>query len=425
MSIFKKGYLVFILLFLYFLLLIVNINSIYLFIGDEARYSQSVYSLISGAIDSNNHPLFAKSVWAYITFLFHGYLGVNHPLVWRLGTIIFSLGSLVIFYKIAGIFFSKKISLMAVLLLAFDPMYFSFSRLMQLDIISLFFNLASLYFLLIYIKEKENILVLKSGFFLGLSLAAKFSSIALFVLLPIFIFISGKKVKNIISRFLNTIGFAAFSIIGFILGNSAFFLMDHGDTGFNGYVIALFKSQLNLGDIATGYHFSPAWSWFTIPQILTLYRINMLEFSESIIAFQNPLFFASSLFIVALTIFLLFNRRQVRRKTIRLQTLLILIFFGGQYFPWFFNIHPTYYYYIIPLLPLVILLFILVLRRVKVLNKVIYVVLGISFFIFVLYFPMLVGLKVQKKYELILYSYSLYTYAPKDTVFCQNCTPRR
>ena len=169
----KESFFLTLFLAIYSVLLLVNINQIYLFIGDEPTYASSVTSLINGVIDRNNHPLLAKSIWAFFVFLFQAITGNDKAVFWRLGTVIFSVGTLALFFKISRLFFPKTASFIALVILALDPMYFSFSRLVQLDIIMLFFSLFSLYYLLLYFKDFRTKNIYLTGLFLGLSIAAK------------------------------------------------------------------------------------------------------------------------------------------------------------------------------------------------------------------------------------------------------------
>ena len=141
---------------LYLVLLMFNINSIPLFVADENVYSESTAAVLHGFIDNNNHPLLAKEITAVIVIITGALTGQYEPIFWRIGSILASLGCLIIFYKICRLRFSEKLSFLAVILLGLDPMFFSFSRIFNLHIFSLVFSLASLYFLLRFIKRNET-----------------------------------------------------------------------------------------------------------------------------------------------------------------------------------------------------------------------------------------------------------------------------
>jgi dolichyl-phosphate-mannose--protein O-mannosyl transferase len=416
----KEGFFLTLFLAIYSVLLLININQIYLFIGDEPTYVSTVNSLINGVIDRNNHPLLAKSIWAFFVFLFQAITGTDKAVFWRLGTVIFSVGTLALFFKISRLFFSKTTSFIALVILALDPMYFSFSRLVQLDIIMLFFSLFSLYCLLLYFKDFRTKNIYLTGLFLGLSIAAKMSSILMLIVISCMLIFYHLKEKNFKLVIPAIYGFLVFTLGGYVLGNVLFLILPTSINLFE-YTRSLISSQLSSQIIEGSYLISPAWSWFTVPQILMLYRVEFANNISSIVAFQNPLLFASTIISVFLTFILILKKRIKKILSYKI----ILLYFLAHYLPWFFSIHPTYYYYIIPLLPVSILMLVNLIVQTAKPKYFLYFFLGFSLLIFALYYPLLTGLSVPKGYECSLMSYSQYQFPPKNSLFCKNCSPRK
>lgn len=370
---------------------------------------------MSGVVNNNNHPLLAKEVWAFFVYLVRGYFGVESAFFWRFGTVIFSIATLFVFFKILRIFFSNKVSFLGTIVLALDPMYFAFSRVVMLDIIALFFSLSSLLFLLKYVKARSQKDLIKGAIFLGLSLASKMAALSLISLIPIYLAFILKKPKKI---FIAIFAFLAFIPLGFSLGNFLYFLLPH-QIGITSYIYEIFSSQLNVAQKA-GYLTSPTFSWFIIPQIITLFRVIYEDGVTAVLAFQNPLFFLLSIPTLVATLVLLIKGKLKMTK----ETILVLIFFLAQYVGWFFGLHPTYYFYIIPLIPLIILLSFKLIEVLK-LKKLFYsLIVAISLIIFLTYYPLLTGFKVPIDYEKALFSYSQYKFPAKNAVFCQKCSPR-
>ena len=135
-------------LFLYFLLLIFNSNAIPLFIGDENYYVTSTRSLMEGVLDKNDQPLLAKTIWMIGVGFFYILTGNDQPTYWRIFTIFLSLGTLIFFYKTLRLYLNRFVAICGVVLLAIDPMYFTMSRIVQLDVPALFFFTLFLYFFL-------------------------------------------------------------------------------------------------------------------------------------------------------------------------------------------------------------------------------------------------------------------------------------
>lgn len=407
-------------LLFYFLLLIISNNSIYLFIGDERIYNNSVFALSSGFIDSNNHPLLAKTIWFFTSTFFGILTGSADAIYVRAGTILFSLLTLVVLYKIARFFFTEKIAFVVAFLVAIDPMYFVFSRILALEIIIIFFSLTSLYLFLLfsYAKRADSLYMNLAGVFLGLSLAVKMST--LFVGFSYLLIITYKLKKEKISKLINyLLSFLLFVITGFTVGNFIFFFKK-SPVNFFVYTLDLFVSQLNMEIAVTNYLSSTPWSWFTVPQILTLFRLDYGETVQTIATFQNPLIFALSIIsFLAFTFFLI--KRKLKKQAFHL---IILLYISSAYLFWFFSLHTTYYYYILIFSPLLTLLAVGLIAKTKFQKQLMIALVSISVVIFTLYFPILVGLKVPKSYEKLLFSYSSYQYPPKDSLFCQLCSPR-
>ena len=410
-----------VLFLLYLFLLAYNINSIGLLVGDEKVYRSSVFSLLDGKIDNNNHPLLAKTIWYYFVYIFSGITGIYKPIFYRLGTILFSIGSLLVFYKIARVFFSKTISFLCVILLAIDPMFFTFSRLLQLDIPALFFLLSSIYYYLKYLDGKKLKLFYVSGIFLGLSLAAKLSAVLLIPLFPLLfmIFNQGKNLKLREIAKINFL-FLTFLSLAFTIGNGIFFFKKTS-IGFAEFIYRLFNSQIGGLINLSGYLHSPAWTWFTIPQILTLYRVPQGESVMSIIAFANPLITIFTLISLVASMIFILRKGILKQKK---QSFLVMVF-SLLYLPWFFNLHATFYYYIIPLIPMAIIMFLLLIRKTKIKLQLLASTILVSIIIFAIYYPLLVGIKVPRSYDVRLYSFSLYRFNNTDTIFCQQCYPRK
>lgn len=400
---------------IYFFLLTYKLAYLPLFVADEPVYVGSSESIMAGAISNNNHPLLAKTVWAFFVYLSRGYFAFESPFVWRLGTVIFSFATLIVFFKILKIFFSKKVSLLGTVLLAIDPMYFAFSRLVMLDIISLFFSLGSLYFFLKFLRSFDTFQLMRGSLFLGLSLASKPSALFILIALPVYLLFVLKKLRRAFSSYKL---FAIFTLLGFLGGNFLYFIFNH-KIPFWKFVYEIFNSQLNVG-AGSGFLNSPAISWFTTPQILTLFRIVYPDGVSTVLAFQNPLFALTTIIVLGTTCYLLLKGTLKPRREISL----ILIYFAALFLPWFLSPHPTYYFYIVPLIPLVIILFLKLISLLKINAFIFPISLAISLTIFALYYPLLIGLKVSKNFEAALFSYSRYKFPAKDTLFCLMCSPR-
>jgi dolichyl-phosphate-mannose--protein O-mannosyl transferase len=263
---------------------------------------------------------------------------------------------------------------------------------------------------------------------MGLSLAAKFNLLFILPALPVIYFMLPFKKIRLLT--VTILGYC-FAWCGFVIGNgiSFIFLWRHNFfTNMNmffTYIIGILYSNLNMSSKAANTtQISSAWSWFTIPQILTFYRLYYKAQAQvsTVVGFQNPVLFLLTIPAVCIIIYLLI-RKKIRKPT---STVIILLYFFGQYLPWLFNIRPTYYYYIFPLIPLIIFLVVRVVGLLpKKTSQNIMVMLAVTSSLFFLaYYPMLIGLNISIRRENISFLYSRYHYPKVNTLFCQFCSPR-
>jgi len=414
----KFGVLVFTCITFYLILQLFNINSAYMSIGDESTYYVSVQRLFDGFIDNNNHPLLAKTIWYFIVIGFYLVTGTDHAAYWRMGTILFSLGTLFVFYRISRFIFSKSYSLLCCLLLAFDPIFFTLSRILMLDIPCLFFLLSSVFFFFSYMKSKEKSKFFLCALFLGLSLATKLFALPLLVAFPLLYMKENFRTERKFSIFPSEV--LIFVVIVFLLyafGNLIYFFK-HPQVNFFEYTFLQFASQPGFGlNISLS---SPAWSWFIIPQVLPLYRVFDGSLVQTIVVFQNPLLFLLTLPTILMTLFLIL---QSKEKNKIVHNLLIILL--SLYLPWIIPIRSTYYYYSIIFLPFIILLFVNLITNIKRSRQI---TIGISAFYvlcFAIAYPLLIGVGIPFLYEDTVNRYSLYKFGERNSINCQLCYPLR
>lgn len=404
-----KKLIIYIFVVIYFVLSLVNINRQRLFVADESAYGDSITAFIHKTVDLNNHPLLAKSIVAAIVIVGQILFAYDFPVFWRLPVIIASLVCLYTLFRICRLRYSRQLSWLAVVLVALDPMYFGYSRTLNLDIFSLMFALLSLYFTLRYFQSNRFSASFWSVVCIGLSLACKLNLLFLAFIQPLLV-----RRRFILSYFLIA--------MAFVIGNLLFFIFPH-NISFLTYFRYMIFSQLNitLANVAKT-QFSSVLSWFAMPQILTMYRTVGLDHKvTALVVFQNPLMFVFNIPVLLISFFLLV-KKSVNQDNRYLAV--VFIYLTGQLLPLCLNLRPGYYYYMIQLIPLIVILFIELLHRMKINYLLTYMACVITVAVFVLYYPLLVGIPISKKYEAVLFSYSRYRYPPVNTLFCQFCSPR-
>lgn len=404
-------------------LLLKNISAIRLFIGDEPYYSDSVVAILNGRItEDDHHPLFIKTWWYFWVYLFYILTGTDNVVFWRIGTIIASVSSLLIFNQICNYFFDRKTSAIATILLAIDPIFFSFSRQLVLDIPAFFLMLVAFKNQLEFITTRSYKALYLSSIFIGLAFAGKISTpVLLFpITLALIFFIDSVKHLSVKPIVYKSVLAVSLFILSFIAGNFIFFFKQT-PAGFVSYIRHIFVSQFTI-KYAEGFLSSPAWTWFTIPQIVTLIRILPNSAVQTLVFFQNPTFFILTIPSLIIIFIYLFKSRSFSQKNSSL--ILVVLSFSVQYFVLAVTGHQTYYHQIIPLLPLIIILSIYSLQIIFGLKYTLPILLTLSLLIFFIYFPVLNGTIISPRLDHFLFKYSKYNFPPRDDLYCQKCSPR-
>jgi hypothetical protein len=141
-------------------------------IFDEAYYIPAAVDLLEGRPSNIEHPFMGK-LWGALGIAIFG----NNWFGWRIFYVIISTSLLYVFYRLCKIFLDEKISIYCTTLLAFENMFFIHSSIVMLDIPSIFFGIAGVYF---FLKKR----IFLSAVLLGLSILNKETGV-LFILVII------------------------------------------------------------------------------------------------------------------------------------------------------------------------------------------------------------------------------------------------
>jgi dolichyl-phosphate-mannose--protein O-mannosyl transferase len=395
-------------------LLLNQINTIRLFIGDEPVYAEGLTQLIRGSISNSNHPLFVRSILAMIVKIFWIITQTDMAFFWRIGIVSFAIGCVIVFYKLCEKFISSKISLAAVLFLILEPTFFVFSRTLHLEIPAIFFLLCSLFFFLSYKSNLNRKYYIYSLVSLGLLFSSKISPLIITVILYCIWPLS----KLHLSR-LNRTLIALFVLpITYFIGNLFFFI--YPDNPFNKnfitYTSAIAKTfiQGKSEETPSYVQTSEPESWYTIPQIQKVFRIEEAEnMVRGVVLVQNPITFLLS---IPTLLYMIFKWKDVDNN---IKFLFLVFVFNYSIF--FLNIRETFYYYTTALNVLLILLITSVISSVGSRRLISSLLVTISILCFGTLYPMLTGIPISQDHEKNIMIYSLYKYLPLDSPFCRDC----
>jgi 4-amino-4-deoxy-L-arabinose transferase-like glycosyltransferase len=119
------------------------------------------------------------SVWSmelplisYLTALLYKFFGVRE-LLGRVVAVIFSLGSIVLYYKFLRLFFKEKVALLAAFFFSFTPLNVYFSRTFMPESLMLFFCVGMYYYFCLWLKNDRLHTLLLSSIFAALALLSK------------------------------------------------------------------------------------------------------------------------------------------------------------------------------------------------------------------------------------------------------------
>lgn len=213
------------LIILFILIKLIFLTRLHIIIWDEAVYlSMGKYLFSLGKI----------GIWEVfrpiILPLFLGagsFFGLNQIIFGEILTILFSAGSIYITYLIGKTLFDKKIGFLSAFFLAITPVFFLYSGYILTGIPSLFFILASLYFL---VKDDSKSSYIFGGIFAGLGFLTRFPH-GLFLISILFFF----GVKFLLKRTKKNFYPLLYILVSFLIVQAPFwifnFFMYHKETG--------------------------------------------------------------------------------------------------------------------------------------------------------------------------------------------------
>lgn len=315
----------------------------------------------------------------------------------------------------------------AAFLMMFDFMHFSHTRIATIDVFAVVFIVLMFYFMFRYIKQRSYLVGFKkslqplffSGLFFGLGMATKWFTIYGGMGLALIFFFSkyeeyrdylqlvGKKsvkapwIKDFIPLYLKrTFLFCVlfFVIVPVLIYILAYLPMMTTGKGFS----ELIQNQLYIWGTHThlpsqNYVSSPWWSWpFDVMPLKFDYAQNLPAEKEStIVSMGNPAVWWFGVFAILMSMVITIKKRDRGMALV----LVALIF---QYFSWAFIQRFTYIYHFFSVVPFLILTIVYIL---KYLNEVYpktrylgYIYLGVVAGLFIMFYPVLSGIVVDKTY---------------------------
>jgi dolichyl-phosphate-mannose-protein mannosyltransferase len=409
---------------------------------DEIYYARTAYEHLHGIEPfENTHPPMGKIFVALGVFFF----GMD-PFGWRVAGTVAGIVMVPLMYVLGKALFKKReFAFLAAFLMAFDFMHFAQSRIATVDVFAVVFIILMYYFMYLYcsvdlyaVDFRNTLLPLGlSGFFFGMGVATKwiglYAGAGLALLFGFYwsrrfreyeeakrkqhsrksagsIEMQGRYLAvvrlfpNYAKRtvFWGLLFFIFVPVIIYLFSYVPFMMVPGAGHGFSDVI----KSQSNMYEyhknlrLATPHPFSSSWwEWPLIKRPMWFYMGTDLPHGKisSIVSMGNPAvwWIGSMCLIFILVRYFFLNRKDG-------MALFIITAFASQYVPWVLVPRETYIYHFFASVPFVILSIVYAAMKLKekftAARFMIYLYMGVVLFLFVLFYPVLSGLVIDREY---------------------------
>lgn len=360
---------------------------------DEVYYPKWAAEYLQGQTPYDVHPPLVKLLIAGSEIIFG-----NTAFAWRLIPAIFGSLIVILTYLIANkLFKDKVIAAIAAFLIAFDGLFFVLSRIGIMEIFVMFFGILSIFCFWQFISLEKRAVgwLIACGFSLGLAISCKWTALAIWLLLVVWLIFRWKDLA--INKKISLLLFAiTFIVIPIIIYLGSFLFWYHGFNNFWPKLIKwhqdAFGFHVNLA--ATHPYSSRWWSWPVLARPVWLYYQNQNNMIYGIIALGNPAIWWVGLVSLFWSVWY-FLKSKIKNEA------LLFCFFGFlfSYLPWAFIKRIEFNYYYLPCLFFEILILAFSLKYF--LQKRKQLVIGYLFLvliIFLFYYPILSDLPISNSF---------------------------
>ncbi len=383
---------------------------------DEIYHARTAYEHIMYIPHyETTHPPLGKLIIGLGIRLF----GMN-PFGWRfMGTLagILMLPLMYLFAK--KIFKSSFLALTAMLLLAFDFMHFSQTRIATIDSYPVLFIMLAYYFMYLFYADCETLSLKKlclylclSGVSFGLAIASKWigfyagMGLCLLFFVALYRRIKAKNAKEFIICAFCILFFIAIPFIIYYISYIPIHIADGAESYWTNFVNYQKHMFLYHSDLEATHPFSSQWyTWPFVLRPIWYYGNAMLSesgFVSSIVGMGNPIiWWASFAAILSLLVYILYKRLQKRSCH---SSLFIASGYLSQLVPWMIISRVVFIYHYFASLPFAILALVYFFKKLRMHyvwgTKAIYVFMIISGLLFIAFYPILSGAEIPRTYML-------------------------
>ncbi|MDI4644048.1 phospholipid carrier-dependent glycosyltransferase [Cohnella hashimotonis] len=382
------------------------LNSMYF---DEIYHGRTAYEFLHHIEPyETTHPPLGKGLMALGVSLF----GMN-PFGWRIMGTLLGIAMVPLMYLLAKRMFGRtELAFAAAFLLTFDFMHFTQTRIATVDVYGVFFILLMYLYMYKYYERalagesfrRVAVPLALAGLFFGLGAASKWIDIyaggGLAVLFAITLWRRRAEHSFLLRTVLWCVPF--FLVVPALIYTASyipFFLVPGPGHGFHDmltYQKFMYNYHAHL--VATHPFASSWWEWPLMIKPIWYYGGAVAaDQVSSIVAMGNPAVWWIGIPAVAGAIILLFKGRARDPRLV-----FLLIGLAAEYLPWVGVSRLTFIYHFFASVPFIILLIVYLLKEGKESGRLtrghVYGYLGATLLLFVLFYPILSGMTVDKSY---------------------------
>lgn len=344
--------------------------------------------------EEHSHPPLGKVLLSLGMVIF----GVT-PFGWRFSGTMFGVAMIPVMYMFGKkLFYDRMYAFCAAFLMMFDFAHFSQTRIATLEPYSVLFILLMFYCMYLYVSDtapKKNKALVCSAIFFGLGVASKWNALfggAGLVL----IFLMFSRGENRVNLKTITVLFVVITPIIYVLSYIPFMMV----SGIKNGLLQMIDNQKYMLDFHVTFnnndHFASRWwQWPFVTNPLVFYSQQGGGYIADIVSMGNPAIWWMTIPAVAGTIFLGIKKRDKR-------VLVLITAIASLYLPWIIFSRTSYIYYFFVVLPFVIFAIIYVMQhlieRYPKLRWVLWGYLALTMALFIVFYPILVGMAVPQSY---------------------------
>ncbi len=320
---------------------------------DEIYYARSAYDYSTHSrVFDWIHPPLGKMIMSLPVVI----TGVMSPFNYRLMGNIAGILMIIIMYSFGKAMFKKrKYATIAALLMTFDTLHFTMTRIGTIDSFLTLFVLLTFFYMFKFFKEEKNRYLIFTGIFLGLAISVKWTALfSLFALLIIYVYYCHNREKRVIPSILKYIG--VFIIIPVLIYFGSYLVYPKNNNLTTDSISSIVEQNKDMynyhANLDESHQFSSKWySWPISYKPVWLYSNSIsstIYNSQTIVAIGNILIWWP-----AIICFFLLPYYMVKKRNRKSMFLLVTIL--SLYLPYAFVGRIMFLYNFFPILPFIML----------------------------------------------------------------------